>query len=96
MFAVFSSIIWLLAVASPSQGANILGVYSALSPSHLIIHMSTAKALAEAGHNVTVVSMMQPKVMHKDIHLIVVPVTKEQERTLENQMASMAGTGITS
>lgn len=91
MLAIFLAIVWLLAVASPSQGANILGVYSALSPSHLIIHMSTAKALAEAGHNVTVVSMMQPKVMHKDIHLIVVPVTKEQERTLENQMASMAG-----
>ncbi|XP_039481622.1 UDP-glucosyltransferase 2 [Drosophila santomea] len=53
--------------------------------------MSTAKALAEAGHNVTVVTMMQPKVMHKDIHLIVVPVTQEQADAMENQMASMAG-----
>ncbi|XP_070070321.1 UDP-glucosyltransferase 2-like [Drosophila takahashii] len=53
--------------------------------------MSTAKALAEAGHNVTVVSMMKPKVMHKDIHLIVIPVTEEQQRSIEEQMAIMAG-----
>ncbi|XP_017086628.2 UDP-glucosyltransferase 2-like [Drosophila eugracilis] len=91
MFAVRFVVLWLLAVVSSTQGANILGLYSSHSPSHLIIHMSTAKALAEAGHNVTVVSMLRPKVMHKDINLIVIPVTKEQERTLENQMTTMAG-----
>ncbi|KAH8362650.1 hypothetical protein KR200_008371, partial [Drosophila serrata] len=81
----------LLAVVASTQGANILGLFSSHSPSHLIIHMSVAKTLAEAGHNVTVVSMMQPKVMHKDIHLIVIPVTEEQERTLDEQMTTMAG-----
>ncbi|XP_044251846.1 UDP-glucosyltransferase 2-like [Drosophila takahashii] len=52
--------------------------------------MSTANALAEAGHNVTVVSMLRPKRMHKDIHLILVPMTKEQERSMDNTMSSMA------
>ncbi|KAH8362652.1 hypothetical protein KR200_008373, partial [Drosophila serrata] len=81
----------LLALVVSSQGANILGLFSSHSQSHLIIHMSVAKTLAEAGHNVTVVSMMQPKVMHKDIHLIVIPVTEEQERILDKQLTTMAG-----
>ncbi|XP_016979045.2 UDP-glucosyltransferase 2-like [Drosophila rhopaloa] len=91
MILVRFVVLCVLAVIASTQGANILGIYSALSPSHLILHMSTAKALVEAGHNVTVVTMMQPKVMHKDIHLIVVPVTEEQGRTLDKTMALMAG-----
>ncbi|XP_016969482.1 UDP-glucosyltransferase 2-like [Drosophila rhopaloa] len=91
MLPVRSVVLCVLAVVASTQGANILGIYSDLFPSHLIIHMSTAKALAEAGHNVTVVTTIQPKVMHKDIHLIVVPVTEEQERTLGKAMAIMAG-----
>ncbi|KAH8246393.1 hypothetical protein KR038_009947, partial [Drosophila bunnanda] len=91
MAATRSVLLLLLAVVASTQGANILGLFSSHSQSHLIIHMSVAKTLAEAGHNVTVVAMMQPKVMHKDIHLIVVPVTEEQERTLDEQMTTMAG-----
>ncbi|XP_043641966.1 UDP-glucosyltransferase 2 [Drosophila teissieri] len=91
MFGVRCVLLLLLGVVASTQGANILGLFSSHSPSHLIIHMSVAKALVEAGHNVTVVSMMKPKVMHKDIHLIVVPMTEEQERTLESQMSEMAG-----
>jgi len=53
--------------------------------------MSVAKALVKAGHNVTVVSMLKPKVTHKDIHLIVVPMKEEQERIMEDQMTEMAG-----
>ncbi|EDV56661.2 UDP-glucuronosyltransferase 1-6 [Drosophila erecta] len=84
-------LVLLLGVVATTQGANILGLFSSHSPSHLIIHMSVAKALVEAGHNVTVVSMLQPKVMHKDIHLIVVPMKEEQERIMEGQMTEMAG-----
>ncbi|XP_022228116.2 UDP-glucosyltransferase 2 [Drosophila obscura] len=91
MLAVRSVFVLLVALAVSARGANILGLFSSHSPSHLIIHMSVAKALAEAGHNVTVVSMLKPTVMHKNIHLIVVPVKEEQERVLENQMAKMAG-----
>ncbi|XP_017152201.1 UDP-glucuronosyltransferase 2B15-like [Drosophila miranda] len=75
--------IFLLAVVAVafiggSQGANILGLFSSLSPSHLIIQMSAAKALAEQGHNVTVVTVLKPAVTHKDINLIQVPLTKEE------------------
>ncbi|KAH8246345.1 hypothetical protein KR038_001213, partial [Drosophila bunnanda] len=91
MLANRSVFLLLLAIVASTQGANILGLFSSHSQSHLIIHMSVAKTLAEAGHNVTVVAMMQPKVMHKDIHLIVVPVTEEQERILDEQLTTMAG-----
>ncbi|KAH8362653.1 hypothetical protein KR200_008372, partial [Drosophila serrata] len=91
MSAIRSVYLLLLAVVASTRGANILGLFSSHSQSHLIIHMSVAKTLAEAGHNVTVVAMMQPKVMHKDIHLIVVPVTEEQERILDEQLTTMVG-----
>ncbi|KAH8279583.1 hypothetical protein KR018_003410, partial [Drosophila ironensis] len=91
MFAARCVFLLLAALVASSQGANILGLFSSHSASHLIIHMSVAKTLAEAGHNVTVVSMLKPKVMHKDIHLIVIPVTDEQEAILDNQMNTMAG-----
>ncbi|KAH8249378.1 hypothetical protein KR032_009104, partial [Drosophila birchii] len=91
MLATRSAFLLLFAIVASTQGANILGLFSSHSPSHLIIHMSVAKTLAEAGHNVTVVAMMQPKVMHKDIHLIVIPVTEEQERILDEQLTTMAG-----
>ncbi|EDW04020.1 UDP-glycosyltransferase UGT5 [Drosophila grimshawi] len=81
----------LLLVAPPAWGANILGLFTSHSQSHLILHMSMIKTLAESGHNVTVVSMVQPTVMHKDIHLIVIPMPEEQEKALDNQMKEMAG-----
>ncbi|XP_017134072.1 UDP-glucosyltransferase 2 [Drosophila elegans] len=91
MFAARCVFLLLLAVVASTRGANILGLFSSHSPSHLIIHMSVAKALAEAGHNVTVVSMLKPTITHKDITVIVVPMKKEQELVMENQMSVMAG-----
>ncbi|XP_017056743.2 UDP-glucosyltransferase 2 [Drosophila ficusphila] len=61
-----------------TQSANILGLFPSLSPSHLIISMSAAKILAEQGHNVTVVTVLDPTVTHKNINLIQVPLTKEE------------------
>ncbi|KAL7741079.1 hypothetical protein ACLKA6_018115 [Drosophila palustris] len=80
----------LLAVVPAAWGANILGLFSSHSQSHLILHMSMMKALAEEGHNVTVVSVMKPTVMHKDIHLIVLPVSDEYEHAIQNQLKDMA------
>lgn len=81
----------LLVTASPAWSANILGLFTSHSQSHLILHMSMVKALAEEGHNVTVVSVMKPTVTHKDIHHIVIPVSDEHEQSLESQMSQMAG-----
>ncbi|XP_037708427.1 UDP-glycosyltransferase UGT5 [Drosophila subpulchrella] len=63
---------------SGSQGANILGLFPSPSPSHLIISMSAAKVLAEQGHNVTVVTVLEPTITHKNIHVVQVPMTKEE------------------
>ncbi|KAH8317785.1 hypothetical protein KR074_010261 [Drosophila pseudoananassae] len=73
-----------------SEGANILGVFTSHSPSHLIVHMSVMKALAEKGHNITVVSSLPPKVTHKSIKHIVVPLDPESEKILNDGMAQMA------
>uniref|UniRef100_A0A6P4G208 UDP-glucuronosyltransferase 2B2-like n=1 Tax=Drosophila rhopaloa TaxID=1041015 RepID=A0A6P4G208_DRORH len=73
-----------------SQGANILGLFPSLSPSHLIIQMSAAKVLAEKGHNVTVVTVLEPVVTHKNIHLILVPLTKEEAQLMSDGIGSMS------
>eukprot|EP00099_Drosophila_melanogaster_P014819 NP_523607.1 UDP-glycosyltransferase 37a1 [Drosophila melanogaster] len=40
--------------------------------------MSVAKILAEQGHNVTVVTVLEPTITHKNINLVTVPMTKEE------------------
>ncbi|KAH8295286.1 hypothetical protein KR018_009593, partial [Drosophila ironensis] len=87
---------FLLAVAicliGGTQGANILGLFPSLSPSHLIIQMSTAKVLAERGHNVTVVTVLKPVVTHKDITLIQVPLSKEEAQHMSDTIGAMSKT----
>ncbi|XP_016965831.1 UDP-glycosyltransferase UGT5 [Drosophila biarmipes] len=73
-----------------SEGANILGVFTSHSASHFIVHMSIMKTLAEEGHNVTVVSSVPPKVTHKSIKHIVIPMSAEDEKILNDGMAGMA------
>ncbi|XP_037732131.1 UDP-glucosyltransferase 2-like [Drosophila subpulchrella] len=75
-----------------SQGANILGLFPSLSPSHLIIQMSAAKVLAEQGHNVTVVTALKPVVTHKNITLIQVPLTKEESQLMSDTIGEMSKT----
>ncbi|XP_041448268.1 UDP-glucosyltransferase 2-like [Drosophila obscura] len=87
--------ILLLAVAAValidgSQGANILGLFPSLSPSHLIIQMSAVKALAERGHNVTVVTVLKPAVTHKDITVIRVPLSTEEAAEMSAMIEKMA------
>ncbi|KAH8246346.1 hypothetical protein KR038_001224 [Drosophila bunnanda] len=72
-----------------SEGSNILGVFTSHSPSHFIVHMSIMKSLAEKGHNITVVSSMSPKVTHKSIKHIVIPMSAEDEKILNEGMAGM-------
>lgn len=83
-------VFYLLQTPPPTQGANILGVFTSHSPSHLIIHMSVMKALAEDGHNVTVASSLPPKVTHKNIKHIVIPLSEAEDKQLNEGMAAMA------
>ncbi|KAI8118030.1 UDP-glucuronosyltransferase 2B15 [Lucilia cuprina] len=72
------------------DSANILGLFTSHSPSHLIVHMSVVKALAERGHNITVVASQVPKVKHDKIHFIIIPPTEEQEQILNKEVSGMA------
>ncbi|XP_030240110.1 UDP-glucuronosyltransferase 2B15-like [Drosophila navojoa] len=72
-----------------SRGANILAVFSCPSPSHLIVEISMAKVLAENGHNVTVITTLIPHVTHKNLNLIYVPLTEEEDKAKEASIAGM-------
>ncbi|KAH8319137.1 hypothetical protein KR067_010611, partial [Drosophila pandora] len=66
-----------LALVASANGANILGLFAGLSPSHLIIQLSMAQILAEQGHNMTVVTVVEPPFTHKDITYVRIPLGKE-------------------
>ncbi|KAH8241008.1 hypothetical protein KR026_010157, partial [Drosophila bipectinata] len=87
--AILVALVIFQSLPEECNGANILGVFTSHSPSHLIVHMSIMKTLAERGHNVTVLSSMPPKVTHKSIKHIVVPLSAEDERTLNEGMSGM-------
>lgn len=74
--------------ATPVWSANILALFSTFSPSHLIVHMAIMKALADEGHNVTVVSAMPPKVKpHENITIVLASMTEERKKQLAEYMA---------
>ncbi|XP_075152430.1 UDP-glucosyltransferase 2-like [Haematobia irritans] len=73
-----------------TNGANILGLFVSHSPSHLIVHMSVVKVLAEHGHNVTVVVSQKPKVTHKDINVILIPPSEEIQKFINDEVPAMA------
>ncbi|XP_017152200.1 UDP-glucuronosyltransferase 1-7C-like [Drosophila miranda] len=77
-------------VASGSHGANILGLFTSLSPSHLVIQMSIAKILAENGHNVTVVTALKPPFLHPSVNHIQVPLDESDGKSFGALVAGMA------
>lgn len=80
----------ILAVIAGAQGSNILGLFTSLSPSHLVIQMSMARILAERGHNVTVVTALKPPSMHKNITHILVPLSEADRESFNSVVASMS------
>ncbi|XP_033173274.1 UDP-glucuronosyltransferase 2B15 [Drosophila mauritiana] len=74
-----------------SDGANILGVFGTHSPSHVIVHMAVMKALADRGHNITVVTQMKPKMAaHENITVIIAPPTEERHKFIKEYMAEVS------
>ncbi|XP_043660169.1 UDP-glycosyltransferase UGT5 [Drosophila teissieri] len=67
----------IVALIAGAHGANILGLFTSLSPSHLVIQMSMARILAEQGHNMTVVTVLKPPSLHKNINHILVPMDED-------------------
>ncbi|XP_030241565.1 UDP-glucuronosyltransferase 2A1-like isoform X1 [Drosophila navojoa] len=71
------AIILLVLPCRPIDGANILGLFSTFSPSHLVVHMAMMRALADRGHNVTIVSAIKPRLVpHENITLILAPMSE--------------------
>lgn len=91
-FAVFRFLVVFCLAWQVAQvnAANILGLFTSHSPSHLIVHMSLAKVLAEKGHNVTVVASQVPTVQHDKIRMIIIPPTAEEEALISKGLAGMA------
>uniref|UniRef100_A0A6P4FVJ1 UDP-glucuronosyltransferase 2B17-like n=1 Tax=Drosophila rhopaloa TaxID=1041015 RepID=A0A6P4FVJ1_DRORH len=54
--------------------------------------MAASKVLAEKGHNVTVVTVLEPVVTHKNISLIQVPLTKEEAQQMSDTFEAMSKT----
>lgn len=72
------------------QGANILAIFTCLSPSHLIVEISMAKVLAENGHNVTVVTTLKPHVSHKNLNIIQHNLTGNELNMWKKSVGEMA------
>ncbi|EDW64152.2 uncharacterized protein Dvir_GJ17308 [Drosophila virilis] len=73
------------------NGANILGMFSTFSPSHLIVHMSMMRALADRGHNVTIVTALKPKLVpHENITYILAPLSEHHLAFVNEYMANSA------
>lgn len=73
----------------PVSSANILGVFLSPSPSHLIVHMSIMKTLAERGHNISVVSSLKPKVNHPKIHNIIIEPSEVRQKEMNEELSDL-------
>ncbi|XP_060654614.1 UDP-glycosyltransferase UGT5-like [Drosophila nasuta] len=74
-------------VATPVWSANILALFSTFSPSHLIVHMSMMKTLADQGHNLTIVTTLKPKIApHENMTFIHAPASEERLKGMNEYM----------
>ncbi|KAH8409587.1 hypothetical protein KR222_008917, partial [Zaprionus bogoriensis] len=80
-------LVFLGLTVTPVWSANILALFSTFSPSHLIVHMSMMKTLADRGHNVTVVSALKPKLApHENITVVLAPTSEKRKREVAEYM----------
>ncbi|XP_070132936.1 UDP-glycosyltransferase UGT5-like [Drosophila bipectinata] len=83
-------VLGLLVFLGSAESANILGIFTVPQPSHVIVHMSLAKVLAERGHNLTIITSIEPPIKHKNFNIIRVPHSKDEERDLNEALVNMA------
>lgn len=73
-----------------SESARILGLFTSFSKSHVIVHMSVARALIDQGHDVTIVTTTplpdkNPKFKH-----ILLSTSEEKSNILESRLSEMS------
>lgn len=70
----FSFVIAIIfSIASFASGYKILGVFPLGATSHYVVGEATLKALAEAGHDVTMISVMKTKNPVEKYREIIIP-----------------------
>ncbi|XP_068151179.1 UDP-glycosyltransferase UGT5-like [Drosophila tropicalis] len=76
------------------HGANILCLFTSISPSHLVIQMSMARILSERGHNVTVVTTLKSPIPinHTSINHIQIGISEGDQQMLSSLFGDMAKT----
>lgn len=76
------------------HSANILGLFTSLSPSHNIVHLSVVKALIDEGHNVTIISRLPMN--DKDLHFnhILLPLTTVEKVAFEHDVKETANLSL--
>lgn len=72
-----------------SESAKILGLFTSPSPSHVIIHMSVAKALVNQGHDLTIVTTLPLKDKNPKYKHILLAPADEEIKTFEDGMSGM-------
>lgn len=70
-------------LAAICEAANILAVYTVLSPSHYVLISPLLKELALSGHNVTVLSLKQTKNLPPNYNEIFVELPQDLLKQIE-------------
>lgn len=85
---IMIGLIFLCVLVRYSHSANILGVFTSTSRSHIIIHKAVADALIDAGHNLTIVcSESLPG--NKNFHNIFIAENEETKYVKEDHMSKV-------
>lgn len=92
MKVVKNLLVFLATLLAITDAANILGLFTSISPSHVIIHMAVVKSLIKQGHNVTVVTSIPLKDKNPDYKHIFIHPGDDMNAVLEKRMAEMSNT----
>lgn len=82
----FITVLSALLCLSVANGANIVGIFTSLSPSHNIVHLSVVKPLIEKGHNVTIISRLPMNDKKLKFNHILIPLTTEERTEFEEEV----------
>lgn len=70
------------------SGANILGLFTTSTKSHVIIHMTLAESLVAQGHNVTVVTTVPLKDKNPKYHHVLIPHPEDYKKRIEESLTA--------
>lgn len=72
------------------SGANILGLFTTSTKSHVLIHMALAESLVAQGHNLTIVTTVPLKDKNPKYHHILIPYKGDYKKKIEAGLAAVS------